>query len=43
LECADGDYKVIEERELIPPLMKHVPGQYRGWDHENHRQVYNVT
>ena len=39
----DGDYKVIEERELIPPLMRHVQGQYRGWGSENHRQVYNVA
>jgi len=39
----DGDYKVIEERELIPQLMKHVQGQYKAWGGENHRQVYNVA
>lgn len=38
-----GDYKVIEERELIPQLMKHVQGQYKAWGGENHRQVYNVA
>ncbi|MGB0414605.1 MAG: hypothetical protein ACPGJU_09175, partial [Coraliomargarita sp.] len=32
-----------EERELIPQLMKHVQGHYRGWGHENHRQVFNMA
>lgn len=39
----DGDYKIVEERELIPQLMKHVQGHYRGWGHENHRQVFNMA
>jgi len=39
----DGDYKVIEERELIPQLMEYVRGQYKGWGAENHRQVFNMA
>jgi len=39
----DGDFKVIEQRELIPQLMKHVQRAYNGWGHENHQQVYNLA
>ena len=39
----DGDYKIVEQRELIPQLMQHVRGQYLGWGAENHQQVYNVA
>jgi arylsulfatase A-like enzyme len=39
----DGDYKIIEERDLIPQLMQHVQRHYIAWGSENHRQVYNVT
>lgn len=39
----DGDFKVIEDRELIPQHMQVVKFQYENWGHENSRQVYNLA
>jgi len=39
----DGDFKMIEERELIPQHLKAVRHQYKNWGSENHKQVYNLS
>ncbi|VGO13604.1 Arylsulfatase [Pontiella desulfatans] len=39
----DGEYKVIEERALIPQLMEHVKRHYDGWGGENSKQVYKLS
>ncbi len=39
----DGDFKAIEERELIPQHMQVVKNQYRNWGGENHKQIYNLS
>jgi len=38
----DGNYKMIEERDHLPALMRHCKTRVKWWGGENHRQIYNL-